>query len=286
MGEIGKKEGVRCGDIVCNEGRCETYKGEVIEAWKKDGFAEVKVGIPRKQIERAVGAFFNFQTLPEGVRSRIALCHEGSDRVILGMGIRKPESDSDKEHKEYFHYHPHLLQHLKKELDAAGPEARAFIEEADKLWVAVAKKVRSFVKGDLKKAYPGMNIEQRFLKNGDPIVTLRFLAYQSQGEGEHLAKPHVDRGTMTLALGESAPGLWLKKPDDTLHHVTHQEGVAVFFPGYGFNHCIDPSIEPTLHGVKQTERAVPHKDVSRWAVVAFTDLIDGPLPSKKETVGV
>lgn len=290
MGEIGTPERItvlkrRRGRLASEYSgtRTEKEKDGVIDSWKKKGFAEVPIGLTSETIVRAMDAFMNFIQLPEDQLQAIQLTHPGTDRVIIGTGIREAKKDSDAEDKIYFHYHPDVLEQFEKEIIAAGPEAEAFLKEAHHIWEAVTAYVHDFIENTLSKAYP----DKKFIQEGatHPQVTLRFLAYRDTGEGEYLAKAHVDRGGMTLAVAESAPGLWLQQPDGNEYHAEHKEGVALLFPGFGFNEQIDPDIPPTRHGVRQASNERYSETCARWALVVFIDFPGASLPSKKITVG-
>ncbi|PIR85457.1 hypothetical protein COU15_00575 [Candidatus Kaiserbacteria bacterium CG10_big_fil_rev_8_21_14_0_10_45_20] len=281
------REGKGCG--ACTKKGRSLLEGisPLLKSWERDGYATAPIEISKEGVHNAIDSFVSFTAIPKALRSKIcAYLPEDEKRVHLGVGIRKPESDGDGEHKEFFHYHPDVAREFKNKILQAGPEAVDFLKHADRLWVNIAKQVKEIIEMQITPVYY-QKLTERFIPTGEkyPRVILRFLAYKDANESTYSAKEHYDRSTVTLAITESAPGLWVENPrKGKRSKIKHKAGQAVFFPWFGFNYAVDSNIQPTLHGVEQQQGEQYSNDVVRWATEVFTDIPNAPTPPKSKTV--
>ncbi len=244
--------------------------GIILDEWKRQHFAQVRAhGISRAALESAARAFFAFLQLPEELKAPIRQTIPGEDRTTRGYTRRRAKDDSDQEEKMYFHYHPEVEVSFQKEIAAAGEPAETFMRVAHDMWEKTLAIGEDAIR-EFEERWPGTRV--RFMPPGEsPLLVIRFLAYLSHPHGDFLAKPHYDRGTFTIALGESAPGLRIGTPE-CLVEVAHRDGFSVVMPGTGFQADIDSGIEPAWHDVVQKKDVRFSETTARWAIVGFFDV--------------
>jgi isopenicillin N synthase-like dioxygenase len=118
----------------------------------------------------------------------------------------------------------------------------------------------------------GTQLVQRIFELGSGLVQnipLRFLAYTQTEPGDFLATGHYDRGTVSLAIAESAPGLRIGKTPDTVKDIIHEPGYGLFFPGINLKELTDETFAPSWHDVVQKDSNAFQPGCARWAVVLF-----------------
>lgn len=253
----------------------------ILDEWKERHFAQVPAdGIMRAALEGAARDFFAFLELPEESKSVICRKLPGEDRIDVGYLRRRAADDSDEEEKMYFHYHPEVETLFADALMAAGAPAARFMESARGVWERTLAVGASAI-DEFEARWPGTRA--RFMPpDKHPYLVIRFLAYLSHTRNDFLAKPHYDRGTFTIALGESAEGLRIGTPHE-LTEVVHRDGYVVVMPGTGFAQDIDPAIVPAWHDVVQRADAKFDADTARWAIVGFFDIADRSYVSIADT---
>lgn len=244
--------------------------GKILDAWERQHFAQVPAhGMDSAVLTSAARAFFKFLALPEGVKTPIRQTLPGEDRTTRGYTRRRAQDDSDGEEKMYFHYHPEVETEYAREIAAAGEPAKVFMRAAHEIWEKTLAVGYDAI-AEFEERWPGTRV--RILPpGGSPLLVIRFLAYLSHSRDDFLAKPHYDRGTFTIALGESAPGLRIGTPGH-LREVEHRDGFVVVMPGTGFRNDIDSNIEPAWHDVVQKKDAQFNETTARWAIVGFFDV--------------
>ena len=243
----------------------------VLDDWKQRHFAQVPAhGITSEYLKDAAQSFFAFLDLSEDRKAAISrsLPNE-AHRIDIGYMRRRADNDPDAEEKMYFHYHPEVDEVFAQEILAAGEPAQKFLSYAKHVWDTTIEIAKDAI-AEFDTAWPGT--QQRFFPpDKTPHLVIRFLAYHVKGEGNFLARAHYDRGTFTIALGESAPGLRIGTPQK-LVEVEHKEGHVVVMPGTNFGTDIAPEVEPAWHDVVQSKAAQLNTDTARWAIVGFFDI--------------
>ena len=228
-------------------------------------------GVTRARLEEVVQTFFTFLDLPEELKTPICRTMPGEDRIEIGYMRRRATDDTDAEEKMYFHYHPDVETLFASAIHAAGEKTKDFLRAARAVWDTTIQISEDAV-DEFETKWPG--VKPRFFPlNAAPHLVIRFLAYHARGAGNFLAKAHYDRGTFTIALGESAPGLRIGTPEK-LVPVEHHDNEVVIMPGTGFQADIDSGVVPAWHDVVQTKGAEITTNTARWAVVAFFDVAD------------
>lgn len=247
--------------------------GHIVDAWRKQHFAQVPAhGLTSAYLGDAAQSFFAFLDLPEDAKRAICRTLPGEDhRIDIGYMRRRADNDPDAEEKMYFHYHPEVDELFAREIESAGERAQTFLTHARHVWDTTIDIAKDAV-AEFETEWPGTKM-RFFPPDKTPHLVIRFLAYHAKGEGNFLARAHYDRGTFTIALGESAPGLRIGTPEN-LKEVEHQEGHVVIMPGTNFSMDVAKEIEPAWHDVVQRSEAQLNRDTARWAVVGFFDVID------------
>ena len=196
--------------------------------------------------------------------------------------MRRQKGVEDKDNKEFFHYHPVLTEHFKNLPVLQDPTTVEFFSHAQTIYTACVQATNEILSA-FEVEFPGIRKQLISPDGAIGMSTIRFLKYEPAGSGNFLAKGHYDRGTMTLALAESAPGLRVGKTAEQLALVTHKENTALFMPALLFSDITDARFTPAWHDVVQTSENVYRTDAARWAIVFFADAQHTTTPTLKET---
>ena len=250
---------------------------------QKQFYVQVPFQIGQKAISEVVEAFFNFLALPENVKRHIdfsiAPTHRRGD---VGFKHRDAEEHVYNDSKDFFHYHPAIFERYASFLKEHAA-VHDFAVKAQPIWQMAAETVKEVLMS-LESMYPGLSA--KVFDTEHPHVLLRFLRYQWQQSGEHLAKPHFDAGSFTLAIAESCPGLRIGSCPADLKPAIHQEDCAIFMLSSNFQKLM-PSSELLAgwHDVVQLNPALIGKPFARWAVVAFIEGAELEALPRSETNG-
>lgn len=244
-------------------------------------YSAVPFSIGADQIQSAMDAFLNFLSLPEDVKRhidmKIAPRHRRGD---LGYKSRVPEEDIYNDSKEFFHYHPVILNQYEDYIKTQ-PVLENFLAHAAPLWNVVYAVIRD-VLSCFEKDFPGTL--KKVFDTDSPHIVLRFLKYDFAVSGAYLAKPHFDAGSFTLAIAESCPGLRIGTNPEDLALVQHEDQKALFMISSNYRKIIDTDLlKPGWHDVVQLDSTHIGKPFSRWALVAFIDGVDVEALSRDET---
>jgi isopenicillin N synthase-like dioxygenase len=248
--------------------------GKILDEWKQRYYAQVPAhGITRSTLEEASAAFLTFLELPEVQKSAICRTMDSGankTRIDIGYMKRSAAEDPDGEEKMYFHYHPDVETVFASAILVAGEKAKQFLSRAQDVWQKTLDIGKDAIQ-EFETEWPGVGV--RFLPSERaPRLVIRFLAYHKTKPGNFLAKAHYDRGTFTIALGESAPGLRIGDP---LVEVEHSAGTAIVMPATGFQIDVSAAVKPAWHDVVQRPEAELSANTARWAIVGFFDIQNG-----------
>jgi isopenicillin N synthase-like dioxygenase len=232
-------------------------------------YVTVPFSLGDASIEEAVQAFFKFLEEPDEVKNhidlKIAPHHRRGD---LGLKHRNPQENGEGDSKDYFHFHPHILDKYKDFLDS-HPVVKDFMLKANPLWNQVHKTISHLLK-TLEPTCPG--VHERVFGGEEVHIVLRFLKYNWKKSGKYLARPHYDAGSFTLALAESGPGLRMGSHPGNLKPVVSEEGKAIFFLGGNFQKVLNVDhLSAGWHDVIQLDDSLIGSPFARWAIVAFID---------------
>jgi hypothetical protein len=186
----------------------------------------------------------------------------------VGFVHRDPNDHIYNDSKDFFHYHPAILEKYGDFLDS-HPVVNDFVQKAKPIWEATYQTVAHILK-TFEPDFPG--VCARIFDTQYPHILLRFLKYNWQQSGELLAKPHFDAGSFTLAIAESCPGLRIGRCPETLKEVEHQSGQALFMLSSNFQKVMDTDVlSAGWHDVIQVDKTLIGKPFARWAIVAFIE---------------
>lgn len=255
----------------------------------EQGYAPIDIDLSKADLTEAMGRYLAYLTLDEGIHesTRFFSTERGDGdfgqftRVAGAIGLRGAMSDN----KDIFHFGSQTRQVVESRIRGRLPhEAKEFLDAAEEIfWASERVKIRAL--DQLAPEYIDITSPPQSTNND----VLRFIAYYPN-EGE-LAKGHFDRGTCTIAIGESHEGLEIAKGQNGLRincdeeymnqleanltPVTHREGEAKFFLGAGWNRLPVETIgkrNETLplgyHAVKNYGLEID-ENLMRWAIVRF-----------------
>lgn len=258
----------------------ETFMQELAEKT----FASVPFGMSRRELEDAAAAFFRFLALPQEEKERLHFYDRPENRQGIGY-VRKSGAEDEagkQDYKEFFHYHPKIEKEFANSPLVKREETAAFLATGKRVYAEALKGMKQVIEA-LEPESPGL-WEQLFPETEEHIEysALRFLKYEPSGEGNFLARAHYDRGCLTLAIAESAPGLRIGKNEASLKEVEHKEGAALFMPAYQLYSMTGNKVLPAWHDVVQSSDDVYAENAARWAIVLFADAPGAPVPTKIE----
>lgn len=241
---------------------------ELEQELKEKCHAVVPFRVSHKEFQEAIDVFVKFLALPLETKEKIHFKIRPEDRGTEVGYRRYLRDEGQTDNREYVHYH-----RLAEERFA---EKRRQIPELDELLRSM-KRIHDEAVGTVHQIM--LALDERFPGISNKIENhyLRFLKYDRAKPGEFLAKGHYDRGSCTLALAESAPGLRMGVDDQHLKEIVHHEGEALFMPGLKFSLITSGEFVPTWHDVVQKGDDAYSDDIARWAIVLFADAKDMPI---------
>ena len=218
--------------------------------------------------------FFAFlEGLPQEVKDKFQHKLDTKNHGSEVGYAQKSTGMGDLDNKEFFHFTPYTREAFKNLPEVNLPEVKRFFAAAEDIhWQATT--IVEMLLDIFELEYPG--IKQKFLP-GDlrPFFYLRFLKYGAAPQGEFLAKGHYDRGTITLAIAESAPGLRIGRNEAAMKPVERGDGEIIFMPGYRLQDITSPEdFPPAWHDVVQNSDREFRPDAARWALVFFADMVE------------
>ncbi len=248
---------------------------------KKTPYVQIEFPIPRPQFEEAALSFFKFLELPDLLKNhidlKIAPLHRRGD---IGLKHRDPKEDVYNDTKDFFHFHPLILETYGSFLEE-NPVIQDFMTKALPIWEASYTTVKELM-GLMDKRFSGTS--QKIFDTDHVHILVRFLKYDWKACGKYLAKPHFDAGSFTLALAESCPGLRIGKGPEDLKVINHQENQAIFMVSSNFKKTIETDdLSPAWHDVIQLDETQIGRGFSRWAIVVFIEAANVEALDKSET---
>lgn len=264
-----------------------------VEQLHQHGYTEVETDISKDELQIVMDGYNAFTKLPADIQNSTNYFLSDRGDGDFGSFKRVPGAETFRgkasDNKDIFHFGASTRQIVEASLPAGlPPEMASFLNDAESLfWQAQAAKSQAlgslglFGLVDLNTGslVPYQNV---FLDKKAPCNdVLRLINYYDSGS--LLAKPHLDRSAVTLALGESHPGLRMtpcsidtpvEERNANLKEVVHNPGVAKFFLGAGWKnlrHISQRANDLPLgwHDVVQTSEVVDDY-VRRWSVILFS----------------
>jgi isopenicillin N synthase-like dioxygenase len=236
----------------------EYHLGRIERDIKAQGYAPVHFPLCKKELVDAAESFLEFLTVNPAVKSALEKKRETDSGYDLGY-ISRDQKQGDYETKEAFHYHPaidKLAEHLN------NPRVTRFVGQARQVYSASIRVLEGIIEAMVLQE---PHLKDLFFKKEENKCYLRFLSYPVQAVGKTAADGHYDRGPLSLALAESAPGLYIKSK-----LAMNEEHKALLFPGLTFKEITkNLRWNPSWH---QSEQSVLAKrNVGRWAIVFFAN---------------
>ncbi|MBP9762810.1 2OG-Fe(II) oxygenase family protein [Patescibacteria group bacterium] len=242
---------------------------DIVNDLNAQSFHRMALTCTQEEIKTAVDAFFRFMTLPEETKQKYSFRIDPEDRgTEVGYWTRS-RAAGNKDNRGYFHYSLVGDERFRKE-GADCKELIEFLDAAKPLYEKVTMTLREAVQAIDQGR--GTQLVQRIFEPGSGLVQnipLRFLAYTQTEPGDFLATGHYDRGIVSLAIAESAPGLRMGKTPDTVKDIIHEPGYGLFFPGINLQDLTDETFAPSWHDVIQKDVNAFQPGCARWAVVLF-----------------
>lgn len=233
-------------------------------------YATIPFDVDSKAIDNAMAAFMRFLDEPEDIKKHIdfsiAPLHRRGD---VGYKHREAQDHIYNDDKEFFHFHPALLD-MYKDFLSTHPVVNDFVNLAYPIWLLAYQTIEQILLG-LEAQCPG--VRDKVFATDEPVhILLRFLKYEWQSSGKYLAKPHYDAGSFTLAIAESCPGLRIGDGPETLTPIAHQDKNALFFLSSNYQKFIhNDRLKAGWHDVVQLDETIIGKPFARWALVAFVE---------------
>lgn len=241
----------------------------LIRQLKKNSYFEVDFDLPNSQLMSAIQAFFKFLELPEEIKTSIdfsiAPKHRRGD---VGYRHRDPNDHIYNDSKDFFHFHPAIFE-TAQEFLSENLVVKDFMEQSLPIWEKVYDTTHQIL-SIFETQYP--NTLAKVFDTKHPHILLRFLKYNWKESKKHLAKPHFDAGSFTLAITESCTGLRIGSNPDNLKPVAHHQQSALFMFASNFKKVIDTDeLHAGWHDVIQMDETKIGQPYARWALVAFID---------------
>ncbi len=229
---------------------------------QKHGFVTVQYPVAlRRAVHAAMSSWIQFCDLPDHEKRKLS----GGDRIEDYGYVRRQDSGSKADNKEYFHlFKGRAAEFHDKSASIADRRALEFLQAGDSLIKEIHPIVMRFAR-DMEKFYR-MDGFAREVECSSDVWTFRYLHYFG---GETLANSHADRLGFTLHLDETDTGgqylcirtrKWMPWP------VNHQQ--TIIFPSLGLQHRSRNRVKALWHKVEPTPLSI--KD-GRFAMVAFID---------------
>lgn len=231
-------------------------------------FARIPFVIDENQLRDLIQKMMAFFALPEEVKKRFSYQLNPNGRGNeIGYWTRS-RAAGNQDNRGYFQYNDYGDERFRAEGQDC-PELIAFMDAIRPLYLQAEAALKEVLRAfDLE--FPGI-YNWIFPADRKPFLFLRLLAYEYMDTGDFLASGHYDRGTCTLAIAESAPGLRIGATPEDVHEVSHDRQSALFFPALTFHDKTASEFVPSWHDVIQKQEHGFNQTTARWAIVLFAD---------------
>jgi len=243
-------------------------------------YSEIPFRLSKENLIRAAESFLDLLTLPENKKDSLYSRWDVGDH-LSDVGYIKRKSNEGKDDKEFFHFNEVVDVHFKDIFYKDDKKIKIFLHEARTVYHEAKKTLHALLK-IFEGEFPGIT-KMFFDETSIPFLYLRFLKYDSKEKGKFLARAHYDRGSLTFALAESAPGLRIGRDEKTLREVDSKNKTALFMPAIHFHEITEEIFTPAWHDVVQKLEDRVSRETSRWAIVFFADALHMKTPTMEET---
>jgi isopenicillin N synthase-like dioxygenase len=232
------------------------------------GSFQVDFPLSNKEINEAAESYLYFLSLPQNIKNKFSFkMLDPKDRGSKVGYILEKRKNGWTDNKESLYYKPIFHDLFCQEIQFSKPQIQRCFEKIRDVYMA-----GELVMNQVLRAidYSKSGLWDMFCKDGEfPLYKIRFLKYDNTQDGDFLAKAHYDRGSCTLAIAESGPGLRMGKNDTNLAAIFHENKKAIWFPGIRGKELFGEDFHPQWHDVIQRSDDNVNKDVARWAIVFF-----------------
>lgn len=266
-------------------------KSRLESALRKSGIAKVRTGVDTDEFQQlsdeyavCIEEYGDFLDWTASHFDKNGIPEDGHVRKDIsfnkaGMQIVDP--------KNLFHFNNALWARWTLDRPARMPaDFYEFMEHGFQLHSDLTKAARRLI-AVMDRSYVGMN--ELFFPMRMAATTLRLLRYDGYRthdddgkliveNGACVAKPHYDRGGMTIQAYSSAPGFWIRPQDADIHnyervHPPYGKNQSQMFFGSGFRavYGTDTPILPLYHGVDRIFDSESDYVPPRTAAILFTD---------------
>lgn len=257
------------------------------------GYAAIQFPVSRHQIEKKIiDPFSALTALPE--RDRRKWCFDFSDNQRPDHGLVRRGSREQDDEKFFFHWRfadepkrqlPQLLNYRGVSVAPYKPWFQSMNRLCGKALLAIEQVALGLDQVCPEFAPPGKSFAGELRTTAAMRQhVLRLLKYDAKPKQNDLADAHHDFSFLTVAIYESAPGLWKGDPNNP-HHA--EPGWALLFPGRKMEWFTGGRIENSVV-TRGRIQALPHgvlsptEAITRFAAVFFSH-VDGPMgPSLEE----
>jgi hypothetical protein len=243
---------------------------------KEKNYVEIPLFVSTSELNDVANKFLAFLKLNQSIKDEFTIMVNKNDRGSHAGYIQKSKTKGDSDNKEYFHYRVVTETLLENVIDKYGENKviTDFLSSAKVVFEAGREMLKNILKV-LDAKHPGI-YEKLFSDQADKFQVIRFVKYDPEGVGKFLASPHYDRGSCSIAMAESAPGLRAGRTEESLRLVEREDNTAVFMPALTFHKDINSEdFPPTWHDVVQKKEDVIDVGMARWAIIFFADVSSG-----------
>lgn len=185
--------------------------------------------------------------------------------IDVGFVDRSVKDNHDE--KYYFHYHPFLESQRHFPDSVEYTRFLASLREVYREMDSVVRDIFDILAGEDEQIHSYLYVDPASRTTNS---NTRILQYRPKSHMEYLAKPHEDRGFLTLALYETDPGLRMHTPDGRIIRSDYQEWRMKLFPGDLYHRVI--WAKSPLPGTTHDVINLMESNKRRASIVHFTNL--------------
>lgn len=263
---------------------------------RKTGIAEVSLSVPANAFQQHSEMYATcIEEFPELlIETQGSFDSDGvpeDGHVYKELEIKRGKQVKDP--KNLFHFNNTLREKWAHSLHNRPSEFREFMETGFDLQAALVASAQNLVT-ILDESYKKMS--DLYFPSQLSNTTYRLLRYDGYQNSERtsaqVAKPHFDKGGMTIQAYASDPGFWFKQPDamrntDEKQYPPHGVGQSQVFFGEGHFKIYgeDDHLKRLYHGVDRLSPTENPYVGPRTAAILFVDAYGISIPmSPKDTL--
>lgn len=258
---------------------------------RADGIAEIQLPIDKDAFQAlsdqygvCIEEHEQWLNWTAGTFDKNGVPEDGHVRKELGFNVSGMQISDP---KNLFHFNPDLSKRWANASTGTMPaEFKDFMDHGFELHSELTKSAKNLIES-LKPSY--RRIDELFFPGELAVTTFRLLRYDGYAthdkdgnlvveQNAQVAKPHYDRGGMTIQAYSSAPGFWRQLEgrhgvDYPKYYPPHGLGKSQMFFGAGFRavYGSNSPIKPLYHGVDRIFDEGADYVPARTAAIMFVD---------------